>query len=128
MKVHHSSTIDFKKLSQENHKQETAVASEKAAPAKKEEPEPEVQAATGEAEETVEEGEVEEENLDAQVEEFEFPITLEDGTTETLAVSTKDDILEKVSNFCGIFMTANKQGCIDQLVPVITERVKSEAD
>lgn len=133
MKVHHSSTIDFKTLHKEKHDQETAEADAKAAPdtntAKVKMPTKDEEVAPATAEDvTEEEGEtVEEIDLDNQLEEFEFPITLDNGTTETLVVSTTDDVAEKVSSFCGIFMTSNKEGCIDQLLPVITQRIQSES-
>lgn len=58
-------------------------------------------------------------------EEFEFPITVDDGSVMSLIVSNKDDVSAKVSAFCAEHV-ASEPACLDQLLPIVKERMEVE--
>ena len=53
---------------------------------------------------------------------FVFPITIDDGSVQNLVVSSKDDVDAKVAAFCSEHM-ASEPGCVDQLLPIVKDRM-----
>jgi hypothetical protein len=56
---------------------------------------------------------------------YEFPITIDDGSVQTLVVSSKDHIADKVNEFCGKFM-AGEPDCSEQLLPIVVDRMQAQ--
>lgn len=65
-------------------------------------------------------------SLVAQGEEevYEFPITIDDGSVQTLVVSSKDKIADKVNEFCGKYMQG-EDDCSEQLLPIVIDRMQA---
>jgi len=66
------------------------------------------------------------EELDELVEEYEFPITIDDGSVQTLVIASNDDVEKKVMSFCEQHM-GSEPGCVQQLLPIVKDRMENTA-
>ena len=57
---------------------------------------------------------------------YEFPITIDDGSVQTLVIKSNDNLEAKVLSFCDQHM-GSEPGCVQQLLPIVKDRMENSA-